>query len=328
MAHYRPGQVIRFTYRHFWPTDANSRDPSKELFILHPHWEGKVHGIDLKVLPAAKLEIFKVVMDPVYNKSKDEKGTGVQNQEFGAKGSGIGEDFRALQAREKMPPVDNIEYRIKVNNIKKEFAAERAKEMGFAFDDTRYEAENQRLLTELEHAKEIEADAENAADDDKTRNLPPIAQSILKRMKPGKLVNNPRIFYAMFIKPFLGGIDAYRTFFPARIENAVEVPRWEWTRVPGMGRHQQEQKQRRTPFSPPKKFYGQQEDGEKSEFNDFNFSGQRPTKIDSGGGGSGGGGMKPTPPGVVETMTGGKRGPVLRKFDKNNTEIIKKDRPK
>ena len=59
MALFEAGSTIRFTY-----TGSQSRDKFKEVFVIHPHWEGKVHALDLKLMTDAEREVLTTVMDP------------------------------------------------------------------------------------------------------------------------------------------------------------------------------------------------------------------------------------------------------------------------
>jgi hypothetical protein len=63
MAKFKPGQTIRFTYN---PkrVDEDTGDRFKEVFVLNPSWQGKMHGIDLKRLTQAEREVVQAVFDP------------------------------------------------------------------------------------------------------------------------------------------------------------------------------------------------------------------------------------------------------------------------
>jgi hypothetical protein len=60
---FKPGQIVRFTYKH-QTVDASTGDPHKEVLVLHPNWQNKVHGIDLKRLSPAEREVLEAVLDP------------------------------------------------------------------------------------------------------------------------------------------------------------------------------------------------------------------------------------------------------------------------
>lgn len=56
----------------------------------------------------------------------------------------------------------------------------------------------------------------------------PLINNIMRRMDPALLVKNPVAFYAQFVKPFLNGKDAYRTYIPhnmstVTIQKNVEI---------------------------------------------------------------------------------------------------------
>lgn len=66
---FKPGQIIKFSYQH--PVrDKESGPKDKEVFVLHPNWMGKVHGIDLKRLTKAEREVLAAIIEP-----PDEDGT-------------------------------------------------------------------------------------------------------------------------------------------------------------------------------------------------------------------------------------------------------------
>lgn len=39
-------------------------DPSKEVFVLHPMWNNKVHGLDLKRITPAEQGVLRAIMNP------------------------------------------------------------------------------------------------------------------------------------------------------------------------------------------------------------------------------------------------------------------------
>lgn len=45
------------------PPEAPS-NPSKEVFVLHPHWNNKVHGLDLARVTPAEQQVLRAIMDP------------------------------------------------------------------------------------------------------------------------------------------------------------------------------------------------------------------------------------------------------------------------
>ena len=61
------GDILRFTYRH-QDTDASTGDQFKEVLVLHPNWNHKIHGVDLKRLSPAERTVLEAVLDP---KDKD-----------------------------------------------------------------------------------------------------------------------------------------------------------------------------------------------------------------------------------------------------------------
>jgi hypothetical protein len=64
---FKAGQVVKFTYRDISMTDPNMR--FKEVLVLHPSWQGKVHALDLKRMTPAEREVIFEIMNPE-NKGK------------------------------------------------------------------------------------------------------------------------------------------------------------------------------------------------------------------------------------------------------------------
>lgn len=60
---HEPGSIIRFTYEH-QDVDASTGDKFKEVLVLHPSWQNKVHGLDLKRLSPAERTVLEAVLDP------------------------------------------------------------------------------------------------------------------------------------------------------------------------------------------------------------------------------------------------------------------------
>jgi hypothetical protein len=55
----------------------------------------------------------------------------------------------------------------------------------------------------------------------------PLINDVLRRMDPPTLINNPLSFYNQFVRVFLRGKDAYRTYLPARMSGVQVVDRSE-----------------------------------------------------------------------------------------------------
>lgn len=60
---FKPAQVVRFTYNQKI-IDEDTGDRFKEVFVLNPSWQGKMHGIDLKRLTAAERAVLIAIFDP------------------------------------------------------------------------------------------------------------------------------------------------------------------------------------------------------------------------------------------------------------------------
>ena len=63
MAKFKPGEIIRFTYN-AKQLDEASGDRFKEVLVLNPSWQGKVHGIDMKRLTEAERMALVAIFDP------------------------------------------------------------------------------------------------------------------------------------------------------------------------------------------------------------------------------------------------------------------------
>lgn len=60
---FAPGDIIRFSYEH-QDVDAHTGDRDKEVLVLHPFWNNKLHGIDLKRLNRMQREVLEALLDP------------------------------------------------------------------------------------------------------------------------------------------------------------------------------------------------------------------------------------------------------------------------
>lgn len=60
---FKAGQFVRFTYNH-QAVDENTGSKFKEVLILNPNYQNKVHGVDLKRLNPLQREILEFILDP------------------------------------------------------------------------------------------------------------------------------------------------------------------------------------------------------------------------------------------------------------------------
>ena len=60
---FEPGMVIKFTYDH-QDVDASTDGKFKEVLVLNPNWNNKLHGIDLKRLSPAERTVLEAILDP------------------------------------------------------------------------------------------------------------------------------------------------------------------------------------------------------------------------------------------------------------------------
>lgn len=75
MANYKSGDFIRFTYLHSpWERDEHTGDKFKEVLVLTPLWDKKMHGIDMKRLTAAEREVLEAIFDTEVLKAVREGG--------------------------------------------------------------------------------------------------------------------------------------------------------------------------------------------------------------------------------------------------------------
>ena len=63
MKPFKPGEFVRFTYNH-QAVDEQTGGKFKEVLILNPSWQNKVHGVDLKRLNNLQREIIEFILDP------------------------------------------------------------------------------------------------------------------------------------------------------------------------------------------------------------------------------------------------------------------------
>ena len=49
----KPGHIIRFSY-----SGKNVTDPKPLVLVLHPNWQGKLHGINIDYIPERILKRF------------------------------------------------------------------------------------------------------------------------------------------------------------------------------------------------------------------------------------------------------------------------------
>jgi len=66
MAYYKIGDLVSFSYPavHLEGTQAHDKHP--EVLILHPNWEGLVHGLNFNYLTRDEINILRMLIDPMY----------------------------------------------------------------------------------------------------------------------------------------------------------------------------------------------------------------------------------------------------------------------
>ena len=78
----QPGQFVSFTYTPPAVRAPRARggiqpppsDPHKQIMVLNPNWQGKVHSLDLKRITPAEVQVLKAVMDPENKRTFDQTG--------------------------------------------------------------------------------------------------------------------------------------------------------------------------------------------------------------------------------------------------------------
>lgn len=60
---FEAGDILRFTY-HGAESNLGSTSVYKEVFVLHPNWKNKMHGLDMKRMTEAERIVLKTVMNP------------------------------------------------------------------------------------------------------------------------------------------------------------------------------------------------------------------------------------------------------------------------
>lgn len=71
----QPGAFVAFRYQlppEMVKGSPAPNDPNKEVMVLHPNWSNQMHGIDLKRLTPAQVDVLRLVLDPE-TKADDEK---------------------------------------------------------------------------------------------------------------------------------------------------------------------------------------------------------------------------------------------------------------
>ena len=78
----QPGQFISFTYmppnKNRWRVRRGTvqppSNPHKQVMVLHPNWQGTMHGIDLNRVTPAEVQVLKAIMDPKNKEEFDRTG--------------------------------------------------------------------------------------------------------------------------------------------------------------------------------------------------------------------------------------------------------------
>jgi hypothetical protein len=70
MERFRPGQLVRFTYHGDRSMAKVAGEQFKEILVLHPNWQGKLHAIDLKRLTMAERQVLAAIFDEKTDKTK------------------------------------------------------------------------------------------------------------------------------------------------------------------------------------------------------------------------------------------------------------------
>jgi hypothetical protein len=76
----QPGQFVRFTYMPPRPKPSKfgvprpPSDPRKEVMVLNPNWQGKMHAIDLHRVTPAETQVLRAIMDPKNKQEFDATG--------------------------------------------------------------------------------------------------------------------------------------------------------------------------------------------------------------------------------------------------------------
>lgn len=62
---YEAGTMIRFTY-----TAPTAEERYRDIFVLNPTYQGKMHGLDLKRMTPAQVQVLEAIFDPEYQSGK------------------------------------------------------------------------------------------------------------------------------------------------------------------------------------------------------------------------------------------------------------------
>jgi len=309
---FQAGQVIRFTYRHVWPTDANSREPYKEILVIHTGWgpHKLVHGIDLKHLTPMQLKILQIVMNPINNKSDRDN-----EEHYNVTVRGKKKDQQVLESDRLIALYRAEEDLMKeterqASEMKVQVASQKRRQHWMTL---------QKLKQEIQSAVDFESKPENQPRENKRMDdMPPLAADILRKMKPSMMSKNPVAFYRTFLKRFLGqsgGGDVYRTFYRGAMSAIQVEPRWGWSEEHGRPKPPERPKQPQQPKGAgPFKHNISSEEQAQIQANKEALK----TRLGAASMGDKSSGMKTLPPGAAEGGALGTRAGVSKK-DSNNT---------
>ena len=79
----KPGHIIRFSY-----SGENVNDPKPMVLVLHPNWQGKLHGLNIDYIPDA-MQMSNYLKQFMSKKKKKKTG--------GASGKAKGGEVRAMK---------------------------------------------------------------------------------------------------------------------------------------------------------------------------------------------------------------------------------------
>jgi hypothetical protein len=60
------GDLISFMYPAVHQQQTRAHDRNPHVFVLHPNWRGKVHGLNLNYLTADEINVLRMIIDPFF----------------------------------------------------------------------------------------------------------------------------------------------------------------------------------------------------------------------------------------------------------------------
>lgn len=73
MAQYQMGDLISFRYPAVHKQGTRAHDKSPEVLVLHPNWQGNLHGLNFNYLTRDEINLIRMLIDPTFARQYKEK---------------------------------------------------------------------------------------------------------------------------------------------------------------------------------------------------------------------------------------------------------------